>query len=49
MILFMMIIAAARWSNPRYATYVFSYLTRSFLKRLNHECATSIIHLFGLR
>jgi len=49
MILFMIIIVAAKWSNPRYAMYVFSNLTRSFLKRLNQECATSTIHRFGLK
>lgn len=49
MTLFMIIIAAAKWSNARYAMYVFSNLTRSFLKRLNHECATSTIHRFGLK
>ena len=49
MTLFMIIMAAARWSNPRYATYFFSYRARSFLKRLNQECAASTIPLLGLK
>ncbi len=40
MTFFMIIIAAAQCSKSRYVMYVFSYRTRSFLKRLNHECAT---------
>ena len=40
--------AAAKWSSPSNDDFFFSNRTRIFLNLLNHECATSTIHLRAL-